>query len=211
MTVCFSSVVKGERYEKEFSYLEEKLKPLPIKKFTPETFNFLDKINSLEKLFKNYTTVISIDTDHSVANKVVTSALLDLPEGIYVRHYSNKLAKDISEDFIFNGYFEKIEEVFGKHRIKYIDESIIVFNFKDHKTVSNFFNKWKYVNLVMKDNLPTRKYDNNIGALEGCLISLAAEESGIKVDDTKLKSFFKQFEHYGPTSGHTVKISSSLV
>ena len=53
--------------------------------------------------------------------------------------------------------------------------------------------------------------DKNSGALEGCLINIAANKNNIPIHSGKIPSVFDCFYHYGPRYGHTTKVNKSIL
>jgi len=206
----FTSLVKGERYEQEFAYLNDKLTTLGQEhiKHTPEVFNFNEKVNAIRGKGSK---VILIDTDHVLNKNIDFESLNNLDKGIHVKYSRSYLIKDtIEEDIDTKGYFELLKEHYGNSCINFLDESIIIFNLEEDE-MKAFIEYWDKLIELTKNNSPFRFSDTSSGALEGCLISIAAKETGITIYEGKPKAFFDSFYHYGPSEGHRIKITSSVV
>ena len=77
--------------------------------------------------------------------------------------------------------------------------------------MKSFISNWDSLIELTKNNSPFRFSDRSSGALEGCLISIAAKEAGITIYESKPKKFFDTFHHYGPSKGHRIKVTSTVV
>lgn len=206
----FTSLVKGKRYEEEYEYLRKELNKLGAVhlKYTPEVFNFNEKINAIRN---NGSKVILIDTDHALRKQTDIHSADNIEEGIHVRYSRSYLVKDsLAEDIDLNGYFDVLRDKYGSSCINFLDESIIIFNLDDSK-MNSFISHWDDLIKLTKANSPFRLSDRSSGALEGCLISIAAKEAGITIHEGKPKAFFEQFYHYGPDRGHRIKLTSTVV
>jgi len=206
----FTSLVKGKRYEEEYKYLKKEINKLGAEhvKYTPEVFNFNEKINAIRN---NGSKVILIDTDHVMRKEVDINSADNIEEGIHVRYSRPYLVMDsIAQDIDINGYFDVLKDKYGSNCINFLDESIVIFNIDDLK-MNSFISHWDSLIELTKNNSPFRLSDRSSGALEGCLISIAAKEAGITIHEGKPKAFFKQFHHYGPNKGHRIKVTSSVV
>ena len=210
--LVFVSLVKGERYLDEYRYLlgEFKKQAITYKKFTPAIFNFNKKLDAIKPYLNS--TVVLMDTDHMLRGPVNIKLLDNIEEGIYVQYSRPYLIKDtLDNDIELNGYFDILKDLYGSSAINFLDESIIIFNIEKSEKRDKFISTWYTLIEATKANSPYRHSDQNYGALEGCMISIAAQEAGIPIYESKLKSFFQNFEHYGPVSGHKIKVNSSVV
>lgn len=208
----FVSLVKGERYLDEYNYLlrEFKKQNINYEKYTPDVFNFNKKLDAISPFLSSV--VVLIDTDHMIRGPINVKLLENIEEGIYVQYSRPYLIKDtLDKDIKLNGYFDVLKTRYGSNVINFLDESIIIFNIKKEEKKELFVSTWSNLIEYTKANSPYRSSDKNYGALEGCLISIAAKEAGITIFENKLKSFFQNFEHYGPISGHKIKVNSSVV
>ena len=208
----FTSLVKGERYEDEFNYLYKEFSKQGIdyRKYTPEVFNFNEKLKAIKPYLTD--TLVLLDTDHMLRGKVKLNLLEKLEEGIFVQYFRSYLIKDsLEEDVELNGYFEVLKSKYGHTCINFLDESMIVFNIPDEKKRNLFVETWGNLIEYTKHNSPFRISDQNYGALEGCLIAIAASEAGIPIYEDKLREFFDTFEHYGPVRGHRIKVTATVV
>lgn len=210
--VIFRSLVKGQRYEKEYDYLNSELSKLKLdySKYTPAVFNFNKKLETIEHFLDKI--VVLLDTDHILRKPFKVHDLQTLDEGIYVKYSKPYLTKDTLEsDIELYDYFDILKNKYGSNCINFLDESIIIFNILDTNKISKFISSWKYLIHLTKDNSPYRFSDKTSGALEGCLISIAAQQADIKIYSDKLSEFFECFYHYGPVDGHRTKIDRTVV
>ena len=210
--LIFTSLVKGERYLDEYNYLlgEFNKQGIAYKKHTPEIFNFNEKLNTIKPYLNS--TVVLLDTDHMVRGPVNTKLLKNLEEGIFVQYSRSYLIKDtLDQDIELNGYFETLKHKYGYDCINFLDEAIIVFNILDSNKRVKFIDVWSELIVDTEHNSPYRLSDENYGALEGCLISIAALEAEVTIYEDKLKEFFDNFVHYGPINGHKIKVNSTVV
>lgn len=206
----FTSLVKGKRYEEEFEYLRKEINKLGVEhlRYTPAEFNFNEKVNAIRGIGSK---VVLIDTDHVLTRDVHIKEADDIEEGIHVRYSRPYLVMDsIAEDIDINGYFDVLKDKYGSKCINFLDESIVIFNLDESK-MKSFISNWDSLIELTKNNSPFRFSDRSSGALEGCLISIAAKEAGITIYESKPKKFFDTFHHYGPSKGHRIKVTPTVV
>ena len=222
----------GEKYHKEFLEISKNFKKENIvvasdKIFEEyhtvlikDDFNFnLKELSITESLGKG-DSVLYIDTDTIVKNPNY-NILNELDDGIYVKWIGNEVEylNEIitSKRFSYgktsrsdvNKYGKELFNIVGKP-IKFIDECILYIKLKgDIK--NEFIKTYKDIVYKFKNNTPYRETDDKWGAMEGCIIWSVSELLNINIDSTSLSEFFKEFEHYGPTSGHSTKNIKTVI
>ena len=209
MKVKGTSVVFGNRFEDEFNMLSKSIgNTFEYKKYTPDVFTFNEKLNALRSIVKESCIYILLDTDHSVVGNLETSFNCTIEEGIHTR----VSLKDHNADGInTNGYIDILKEVAGNYWTGYLDESLLVFNITNLELFNRFLDDWQELTELTKNNSPYRYSDQNLGALEGCLINIAANKNNIPIHSGKIPSVFDCFYHYGPSYGHKTKVNKSIL
>ena len=209
MKVKVTSVVYGSRFEKEFNSLNKSIgSSLEYVKYTPDVFTFNEKLNALRSIVKESCIYILLDTDHSVVGNLKASLNCNIEEGIHTRV---SLKEHNADGINTNGYIDVLKEVAGDYWTGYLDESLLVFNITNLELFDRFLNDWQELTELTKNNSPFRYSDQNLGALEGCLINIASNKNNIPIHSGKIPSVFDCFYHYGPSYGHNTKINESII
>lgn len=213
MKVKATSVVYGKRFDEEFNTLFKSIgDAFEYVKYTPDVFTFNKKLDALNNIVDESIIYFLLDTDHSVVGDISNSLNLSVEEGIHTRTFLSEYDTDkMNRDMQTNGYIDKLKEVAGKHWTGFIDESFLVFNIPNLNLFNSFLNDWKELINLTKNNSPYRYSDQNSGAMEGCLINIAANKNNIPIHSGKITSVFDCFYHYGPSHGHNTKISKSII
>ena len=216
MKVKGTSVVFGNRFEDEFNMLSKSIgNTFEYKKYTPDVFTFNEKLNALRSIVKESCIYILLDTDHSVVGNLETSFNCTIEAGIHTRgslkEHSVGGWKKINRDININGYIDILKEVAGNYWTGYLDESLLVFNITNLELFNRFLDDWQELTELTKNNSPFRYSDQNSGALEGCLINIAANKNNIPIHSGKIPSVFDCFYHYGPKYGHNTKVNKSIL
>ena len=171
-----------------------------------EEFNFNLKSKSIVESLQKFDKVVSLDTDH-VITSLPKNLFDDIPDGISVRWIGNDVEyldkKFNSSDFINgNTDFDDVNEYgkilyeLTKAEIKFIDESVMVFNFKNKSTKNKFIKN--YLNIIEKSKgkQPFRYTDKKMGAMEGCIIHAASVLSNVDINTDMNWELNKHFYHY---------------
>ena len=226
---CFLAI--GDRYVEEFKSLSSTFPKNNIvicsdrqiddyhTIIVDEEFNFNLKSKSIVESLQKFDKVVSLDTDH-VITSLPKNLFDDIPYGISVKWIGNDveyLDKKINSSDVINGNteFDDVNEYgkvlydLTKTEIKFIDESVIAFNFKN-KRIKNKFIK-NYLNIIEKTEgkQPFRYTDKKMGAMEGCIIHAAAVLSNLDINTDISSELDKHFYHYGPKVGHTLKLNQN--
>ena len=209
MKVKGTSVVFGSRFEDEFNILSKSIgNTFEYKKYTPDVFTFNEKLNALRSIVKESCIYILLDTDHSIVGNLETSLNCTIKEGIHTRV---SLKEHSADGINTNGYINVLKEIAGNYWTGYLDESLLVFNILNLKLFNTFLDDWQELTELTKNNSPYRYSDENSGALEGCLINIAANKNNIPIHSGKIPTIFDCFYHYGPLYGHKTKVNKSIL
>lgn len=213
MKVKATSVVYGKRFEEEFNSLSMSIgDAFEYIKYTPDVFTFNKKLDALRNIVNESIIYFLLDTDHSVVGDISKSLNFTVEEGIHTRTFLSEYDSDkMNRDMQTNGYIDKLKEVAGKHWTGFVDESFLVFNIPNLNLFNRFLNDWKELINITKNNSPYRYSDQNSGAMEGCLINIAANKNNIPIHSGKINPVFDCFYHYGPSHGHHIKINKSII
>ena len=216
MKVKGTSVVFGNRFENEFDTLSKSIDNVfEYIKYTPDVFTFNEKLNALRSIVEESCICILLDTDHLVVDNLEISLNCTIEQGIHTRvsfqEYSTHRWQKINQDINTNGYFDVLKEEVGKYWTGFLDESFLVFNIPNLNLFNSFLDDWQKLVKLTENNSPYRYSDQNLGALEGCLINIAANKNKIPIHSGKIPSVFSSFYHYGPSHGHKTKINESII
>ena len=216
MKVKGTSVVFGNRFEDEYNMLSKSIgNTFEYNKYTPDVFTFNEKLNALRSIAKESCIYILLDTDHAVVGDLEKSFDCIIEEGIHTRgslkEHTTAGWKKMNRDININGYVDVLKKVAGNYWTGYLDESLLVFNISNLKLFNTFLDDWQELTELTKNNSPYRYSDQNSGALEGCLINIAANKNDIVIHSGKIPSVFDCFYHYGPSHGHRTKVNESIL
>ena len=232
--VGYAFLAIGERYTQEFLSISklfpkediivcsdkqiEDYNTLIVK----DNFNFNLKSIPIIECLKKYKTVVSIDTDHRISPSY-QNILKKIPVGVSVKHIRNEviyLGEKITSDNLRNGltkyedvnlYGMTLNKLLENHKLKFLDESLIIFNFENNIDKNNFIENYSNLILKTKNKQPFRHTDKKMGSMEGCIIYGALELSNIQINDDLREMMYKYFHHYGPLEGHNTKLKNDFL
>lgn len=148
---------------------------------TTEDFNFNLKRYSVQEAFKNYDTVVLLDTDVDMNSFSITSEIeLD---GVYVKWVDPKLThKGFRMDTKNNEYLIELSKL-NKHSlpIQFIPEFCIAIKISDYTKRIKFIERWSQIHNLIKKFEPTDRHHNLNGAVEGCIIYLTSMDLNIPI------------------------------
>lgn len=171
-----------------------------------EEFNFNLKRLAISEAFKQFDTIIMLDTDVKVLNKSFSFMSEIEMDGMYVKWIDNQLTHKSDRLNIHNNEYcielNKLNNT--KLQIQFIPEYCVVIKIEDPIKRVQFIDRWGEIHNKIKDFEPTdRHYDLN-GAIEGCIMYLACLNLDIPVKQSN--NLFNSITHYGST-----KIENKLI
>lgn len=148
---------------------------------TQEEFNFNLKRYVVEEAFKQYDTIILLDTDVNITSFSFITELQS--DGMWVKWIDPKLThKGNRLDMYNNEYCVELSKL-NTHKlpIQFIPEFCVVIRIEDIVKRMNFIERWGKIHNSIKQFEPTDRHYNLNGALEGCIMYLTCMDLGIPV------------------------------
>lgn len=163
-----------------------------------ESFNYNLKRVVIEEALKEFDMLMFLDTDIFLRTGIDFSILNKISDGMYVAEVVDldKL-RDIygSLDYM-KEYLDKLRSIYSEE-LFLIHEGYFVLKLKNKEQKENFVSYWK------KIDTQTRPYQRLAydlpGAMEGIIMWIAAQKSGIRVrlPGTKVRRVFERISHFG--------------
>jgi hypothetical protein len=171
-----------------------------------EEFNFNLKRLAIFEAFKQFDTVIMLDTDVKILNKSFSFIAEINTDGMYVKWIDNQLTHKADRLNIHNNeYCVELSKLNNnKLQIQFIPEYCVLIKIEDPVKRIQFTDRWGEIHDKIKDFEPTdRHYDLN-GAVEGCIMYLTCLDLDLPVKQSN--NLFNSITHYGST-----KIENKLI
>jgi len=148
---------------------------------TTEDFNFNLKRYSVREAFKNYDTIVMLDTDVNIQSLSFVSEIKS--DGMYVEWVDPKLThKGFRMDNKNNEYLIELSKL-NNHKlpIQFIPEFCVVIKISDIDKRMQFVERWGEVHNSVKQFEPTDRHYNLNGAVEGCIMYLTCMDLDIPI------------------------------
>ena len=165
-----------------------------------EEFNYNLKRIVIEKAFKNFSTVLFLDTDIFVRSKPDFSILNDLEDGIYVSEIVdlNRLRDTKGSLEYMRDYLSELNKNYSNNLFLINEGKFILKLTNNQKEI--FINHWREIDLM------TRPYHKSAyglpGAMEGLIIFIAVKKSQIEIKypEDELNDLYNLIDHFGTTN-----------
>jgi hypothetical protein len=148
---------------------------------TTEDFNFNLKRYSVKEAFRNYDTIVMLDTDVNIQSLSFVSEIKS--DGMYVEWVDPKLThKGFRMDNKNNEYLIELSKL-NNHKlpIQFIPEFCVVIKISDIDKRMQFVERWGEVHNSVKQFEPTDRHYNLNGAIEGCIMYLTCMDLDIPI------------------------------
>jgi lipopolysaccharide biosynthesis glycosyltransferase len=148
---------------------------------TTEDFNFNLKRYSVKEAFRNYDTIVMLDTDVNIQSLSFVSEITS--DGMYVEWVDPKLThKGFRMDSKNNEYLIELSKL-NNHKlpIQFIPEFCVVIKISDIDKRIQFVERWGEVHNSVKQFEPTDRHYNLNGAIEGCIMYLTCMDLDIPI------------------------------
>lgn len=148
---------------------------------TTEDFNFNLKRYSVKEAFKNYDTIVLLDTDVNIESLSFVSEISS--DGMYVEWVDPKLThKGFRMDSKNNEYLIELSKL-NNHKlpIQFIPEFCVVIKISDTDKRMQFVERWGEIHNSIKQFEPTDRHYNLNGAVEGCIMYLTCMDLDIPI------------------------------
>jgi hypothetical protein len=148
---------------------------------TTEDFNFNLKRYSVKEAFRNYNTIVMLDTDVNIQSLSFVSEITS--DGMYVEWVDPKLThKGFRMDNKNNEYLIELSKL-NNHKlpIQFIPEFCVVIKISDIDKRMQFVERWGEIHDSIKQFEPTDRHYNLNGAVEGCIMYLTCMDLNIPI------------------------------
>jgi hypothetical protein len=163
-----------------------------------EGFNYNLKRLVIEHAFKEFNTILFLDTDIFIKNGIDFSVLYELNEGMYVGEIVglNRL-KDVYGSLEYmREYLNELTNIYP-NEFFLVHEGIFVLELKNNKQKEDFIKYWKEIDTQTR---PYQKLAYDLpGAMEGIIIWIAIQKANIKLTlmEGKIEKLFRNIRHFG--------------
>ena len=163
-----------------------------------EPFNYNLKRIVIEEALKEFNMLLFLDTDIFIRTGIDFSILDKISDGLYVAEVVNL---DKLRDVY--GSLDYMKEYLDKLRLIYLEELFLVhegyfvLKLKNKEQKENFIKYWKEID---NQTRPYQKLAYDLpGAMEGIIMWIAAQKSGIRVrlPGPKVRRVFERISHFG--------------
>ena len=171
---------------------------------TTEDFNFNLKRYSVKEAFRNYDTIVMLDTDVNIQSLSFVSELTS--DGMYVEWVDPKLThKGFRMDSKNNEYLIELSKL-NNHKlpIQFIPEFCVVIKISDIDKRIQFVERWGEVHNSVKQFEPTDRHYNLNGAVEGCIMYLTCMDLDIPIIPYSDKLQITHYASYSKTNKQLV-------
>ena len=216
IALCF--LVYGDEHIKEFNELikslpnsnifvitndKSKIEDLSINIIeTQEEFNFNLKRYVIKEAFKQYDTIVLLDTDIKINSNFFSKINNLNSDGMWVKWIDPKLThKGTRLDIRNNQYCIELNKLNTSNlQLQFIPEFCVIIKIKDINKRIQFTNLWNDIHFKIKKYEPTDRHHNLKGAIEGCIMYLSCLNLGINIKTDN--SIFDLVTHYASTQFH---------
>lgn len=165
---------------------------------TQEEFNFNLKRYVVGEAFKQYDTIILLDTDIRInasfnfINQIET-------DGMYVKWVDPQLThKGVRLNNQNNEYCIQLNKLNNNFLpIQFIPEFCVIIKITDIQKRMEFIERWGEIHNTIKEIEPTDRHYNLNGAIEGCIMFLSCLDNNIPIIANE--GLFQSITHYAST------------
>jgi hypothetical protein len=163
-----------------------------------EGFNYNLKRLVIEHAFKQFDTILFLDTDIFIKTGTDFSVLNELNDGIYAAEIVGlDILKDVYGSLEYmREYLDELTKIYPKEFFL-MHEGIFVLELKNNKQKEDFIKYWKEIDIQTR---PYHKLAYDLpGAMEGIIIWIAIQKANIKLTlmEGKIENLFRCIRHYG--------------
>jgi len=163
-----------------------------------EGFNYNLKRLVIEHAFKEFDTILFLDTDIFIKTGVDFSILDELNDGMYAAEIVGlDRLKDVYGSLEYmREYLDELTKIYS-NEFFLIHEGIFVLELKNNKQKEDFIKYWKEIDIQTR---PYHKLAYDLpGAMEGIIIWIAIQKANIKLTlmEGKIENLFRCIRHYG--------------
>ena len=163
-----------------------------------EGFNYNLKRLVIEHAFKEFDTILFLDTDIFIKTGVDFSVLDKLNDGMYAAEIVGlDTLRDVYGSLEYmREYLDELTRIYPKEFFL-IHEGIFVLELKNNKQKEDFIKYWKEIDIQTR---PYHKLAYDLpGAMEGIIIWIAIQKANIKLTlmEGKIEKLFRSIRHYG--------------
>lgn len=148
---------------------------------THQEFNFNLKRHVVAEAFKQYDTIILMDTDVNITSFSFLSEVNT--DRVWVKWIAPKLTHKGNRLNIHNNEYCVELSKLNKHNlpIQFIPEFCVIIKIEDIDKRFKFIERWDEIHNLIKQFEPTDRHYNLNGAIEGCIIYLTCMDLGIPI------------------------------
>jgi hypothetical protein len=163
-----------------------------------EPFNYNLKRIVIEESFKEFDTVLFLDTDVFIRNGIDFTSLNNLSDGMYVTEIVGlKRLRDVYGSLEYmKDYLNELKTIYDEE-LFLVHEGLFVIKISDSEQKNTFIKHWKDID---EQTRPHHKLAYDLpGAMEGLIIWIALQKSNIKVEfaEDELKKTTDLIYHFG--------------
>lgn len=163
-----------------------------------EPFNYNLKRIVIEESFKEFDTVLFLDTDVFIRNGIDFTSLNNLSDGMYVTEIVGlKRLKDVYGSLEYmKDYLNELKTIYNEE-LFLVHEGLFVIKISDPEQKNTFIKHWKDID---EQTRPHHKLAYDLpGAMEGLIIWISLQKSNIKVEfaEDELKKTTDLIYHFG--------------
>lgn len=163
-----------------------------------EGFNYNLKRLVIEQAFKEFDTILFLDTDIFIRYGINFSILDNLEDGMYAAEIVglDKLRDVYGSLEYMREYLDELSKIY-MDELFLIHEGIFVINLSDVEQKKDFIKYWKEIDIQTR---PYHKLAYDLpGAMEGLIMWIAVQKSNIKLTlmEGKIENLFRCIRHYG--------------